>query len=323
MDFPPALVLGTRGSRLALTQTDLVMAALASARPGIAVHPRIIKTSGDWKPEDGEKRLSEAEGGKGLFVKEIEQALLDGKVQAGVHSLKDVPSFLPEGAQVVHTLARADPHDVLITRDQHNLMTLPSGSVIGTSSLRRQALIKKNRPDLVVVPFRGNVPTRMEKVLAGQVDATILAAAGLVRLGQAAIGAEGLTLTALDPSEMLPACGQGVIGIETRVDDTATVAIMNDIHHRETGLCVLAERRVLQILDGDCHTPIGAYATLTGDQMYLRALVATPDGAQCYQAERQGTVKTPADVVVMANDLGQEIRAHAPCGLLPERRTGT
>lgn len=317
------LILGTRGSRLALAQTDLVLQALTIAAPNLQASPRIIKTSGDWKPEDGEKRLSEVEGGKGLFVKEIEQALIDGVIHAGVHSLKDVPSFLPDGLQVVHTLKRADPRDVFIARDGYDLMTLPSGSVVGTSSLRRQAMIKKLRPDLVVVPFRGNVPTRLEKVKVGQVDATILASAGIDRLGRDTLGTEGLALTLMDSALMLPACGQGIVGIETRIEDTETVDIMNRLTDRETAFCAMAERIILQILDGDCHTPIGAYATLTNGQMWIRALVATPDGEECYQAERQSTISSLDEVQALARDLGDDVRAHAPCGLLPERRTGT
>lgn len=322
MTTPSPLILGTRGSRLALIQTEAVLGALRAAFPGIDASLKVIKTSGDWKPEDGEKRLSEADGGKGLFVKEIEQAVLAAAVHAGVHSLKDVPSFLPMGAQVAHVLERANPMDVFISRTGDDLMALPSGSVVGTSSLRRQAIVKKLRPDLVVVPLRGNVPTRLDKVRSGQVDAAILAAAGLDRLGPDAYAVD-LTYTKMDPALMLPACGQGIIGIETRTDDTDTLAVMDKINHMPTCLCAAAERQVLQILDGDCHTPIGAFATLQNEHMYIRAMVATPDGHTSYQAERQGSVKTVDDALALAQDLGMDVRGHAPQGLLPQRRTGT
>ncbi len=315
------LVLGTRGSRLALIQTDLVMAALASSRPDIAAVPRMIKTSGDWKPEDGERRLSEVEGGKGLFVKEIEQAILAGTVHAGVHCLKDVPSFLPPGLVVEHVLPREDPRDVFITRTGDDLMSLPSGSVVGTSSLRRQATIKRLRPDLVVVPLRGNVTTRLDKIKQGQVDATVLAQAGINRLGPAVLGSTSLRAVPLPPSVMLPACGQGVIVIESRADDTETRAVLNDIHHKHTGLCVSAERLVLQILDGSCHTPIGVHAVLENGTMTVYAMVATPEGEQSYASERSGSVQTIA--LVLAQDLGEDVRMHAPNGLLPVRRMGT
>ncbi len=323
MTLPSSLTFGTRGSKLALAQTDLVLQRLAANAPAIQTSARVIKTSGDWKPEDGEKRLSETEGGKGLFVKEIEQAILSGAVQAGVHSLKDVPSFLPQGLQIIHVLPRAHPGDVFISRNGDDLMTLPSGSVVGTSSLRRQAILKKLRPDLIVAPLRGNVPTRLEKVRAGQVDATILAAAGIERLGRENLGADGLTFIMMDPAMMLPACGQGIIGVETRSDDHATCAALDQIHDINTGFCAAAERLVLQILDGDCHTPIGAFATLHQGTMHLRAMIATPDGVHAYQAERTGAVSNLRDALALAQDLGDDVRAHAPCGLLPERRTGT
>ena len=316
-------LLGTRGSQLALIQARLVMDALHAAKPDLACEPFVIKTSGDWKPEDGEKRLAESEGGKGLFVKEIEQALMDGRVQVGVHSLKDVPSFLPEGLAVDHMIMRADPRDALISHGHDDVMALPSGARVGTASLRRQAILKKLRPDLIVVPLRGNVTTRIDKLRSGQVDAIILANAGLSRLGPHVLPLADLTCTLLDPAFMLPACGQGIIGLESRVQDKAVRACLDAIHHEATGLCAFAERRVLQVLDGSCHTPIGAYATLDDGQLFLRAMVAAPDGSYAYQGERAGSVATRAEAEALAQDLGDEVRSHAPDGLLPERRTGT
>lgn len=318
-----SLLLGTRGSRLALAQTELVLAGLRAAHPALAVTFEIIKTSGDWKPEDGERRLAENEGGKGLFVKEIEQAILATRVHAGVHSLKDVPSFLPEGLGVDITLPRADARDVFICRDGDDLMSLKAGAVIGTASLRRQAIVKKLRPDLQVVPLRGNVPTRLDKLRQGQVDAIILANAGMSRLGPEIMPLNDIRCTLLDTAMMLPACGQGIIGIETRLMDDDVRQALFSIHHANTGICAAAERKILQILDGSCQTPIGAYATLVDGSMHVRSIVAMPDGTGAYQAERQGSVRTVDDAVRLAADLGAEMRAHAPAGLLPECRTGT
>lgn len=318
-----ALILGTRGSKMALAQTEQVMDLIGRARPNVTCTPRIIKTSGDWKPEDGEKRLSEAAGGKGLFVKEIEQAMLDGIVHAGVHSLKDVPSFLPAGLVLDHMLKRDDPRDMFIARTNDDIFTLPSGSVVGTASLRRQAVIKKLRPDLVVTTLRGNVTTRIEKLKSKQMDAMVVSYSGLVRLGVANLTeAEGLYGTQLDPSVMLPACGQGVIAIETIDGDEATRVVMDSIHHFETGLTTMAERTVLQTLDGDCRTPIGAYAMLNNGQMYVRAMIALPDGTESYQAERTGAVGTLEEARALAFDLAQDVRAHAPAGILPTHHSG-
>jgi hydroxymethylbilane synthase len=174
-----------------------------------------------------------------------------------------------------------------------------------------------------VVPLRGNVPTRLDKIRQGQVDATVLAQAGLKRLGPDVLGATSLRAMLLEPAVMLPSCGQGVIAVESRLDDAATRTVLDDIHHRPTGMCVTAERIILQILDGDCHTPIGAHATLKDGIMSIAAMVATPDGDQSYFAERQGSTRTLEDVQALANDLGNDVRAHAPKGLLPQRRTGT
>lgn len=316
-------LLGTRGSKLALTQTTLVADTIRAAIPGQDVQAEIIKTSGDWKPEQGETRLAEAEGGKGLFVREIEQAIVSSRVHAGVHSLKDVPSFLPKGLVIEHVLKRADPRDVFISREGADLMALPAGAVVGTASLRRQAIIMKLRPDLKVAPVRGNVPTRLEKLRERQFDAIILANAGLSRLGADIVNLTGLGVFVMEPSVMLPACGQGIIGVEMREEDDETRSLLDRIHHQETGFCAAAERRVLQILDGSCHTPIGAFATLDQGQMQMGAFVASPDGVQAYQAERSAFVTTLFDVLALADDLGSDVRAHAPAGILPEVRTGT
>lgn len=312
--MPSPLRLGTRGSKLALAQADLVNRALAKS--GATGEPVIITTSGDWKPEHGEKRLMESAGGKGLFVKEIEQALMEGRIDVGIHSLKDVPSFLPHGLGVDHVLDRGDARDAFIACSDTDLMSLKPRATVGTASLRRQAIVKKLRPDLNVVPLRGNVPTRLDKLRQGQVDAIILANAGLSRLGNDIMPLSDFYCTLLAPEVFLPACGQGIIGIESKTDDTATRAVLDSIHHTPTGLCAAAERRTLQILDGSCHTPIGAYATYAHGRIRLAAMVAAPDGTDIYRAEREGAATTIADAVRMGEDLGAEIRANAP-HLLP------
>jgi hydroxymethylbilane synthase len=317
------LKVGTRGSRLALAQTELVLTSLAAATSDVVCVQQIIETTGDWKPQHGETRLAESAGGKGLFIKEIEQAIAACVIDIGVHSLKDVPSFLPDGMMVDHVMPRADARDILIVRGQGNLMTLPAGATIGTSSLRRQAMLMRLRPDLKVVPLRGNVTTRLDKLRQGQVDAIILANAGLSRLGAAVWPLAGLSSTLLDADEFLPACGQGIIGIEVAVKNTAAIDILNKIHHAPTGLCAAAERRVLQILDGSCQTPIGAYAVIDQGVMHLRGMIAQPDGLAAVHGERRGSVATRADVEIMANDLGVELRKNAPRGLLPDRQVGT
>ncbi len=177
------LRIGTRGSKLAMVQTHMVVDAVRRVHPGLMVEVKEILTSGDWKPEHGETRLAEAAGGKGLFAKEIERALLDGEIDCGVHSLKDMPSFLPPGLEIPFVLEREDPRDVFLSHQYDSLESMPAGSVVGTSALRRQAFILQKRPDLKVVPLRGNVPTRIEKMKSGQVGALVLASAGLRRLG--------------------------------------------------------------------------------------------------------------------------------------------
>jgi hydroxymethylbilane synthase len=318
-----SLIIGTRGSRMALTQADMVTAGLVTANPGLACETKVIKTSGDWKPVDGERRLSEQEGGKGLFIKEIEQEILNGAVHLGVHSLKDVPSFLPGGLAVDIVLKRPDPRDMFIGRPGHDLFTLPAGSVVGTASLRRQAVLMKLRPDLNVVPLRGNVPTRLEKIRAGMVDAAILSYSGIERLGMSLLAEHDLVGMPIPVDIMLPACGQGIVCLETRLTDNATREICQKINDSETAWCAAAERHVLQILDGSCHTPIGAYATLQGARMCVRAMVAMPDGSDTYAAERTDTVQSFEDVINLAGIVGMDVRTHAPDGVLPVYATGT
>ncbi len=280
------LKIGTRGSALAIKQTQKVEEALRSAHPTLTIERVIIKTSGDWRPEDGEKSLSEIEGGKGLFVREIEKALMDGQIDCAVHSMKDVPSFLPEGLALDHVIEREDARDAFICKKATSFMALAAGSVVGTSSPRRKSILLSKRPDLKVVVLRGNVTTRLAKLEAGVVDATFLAMAGLHRLG-----VEGGFTYPIETSDMVPACGQGIVAIETRQNDDVVRAMLDKIHHEDTGICGFLERRALQILDGSCHTSIGAHARFLNEyELHMDIFVGSPDGTQIYK--KNGKTKT-------------------------------
>jgi len=292
------LRIGTRGSPLALIQAENVGAALLRAYPDVALDYRVVRTSGDRILD---RPLAEV-GGKGLFTKEIEQALLDGQIDLAVHSMKDVETFLADGLCIAAMLPREDPRDVLLSAGGERLDMLPQGARIGTSSIRRQAQLLHRRPDLRVVPFRGNVQTRLNKLQAGEAEATLLAAAGLKRLARLDLATE-----VLDTDAMLPAAGQGAIGIEARASDTTVMAMLERIDHRATHLCVAAERAMLAALDGSCRTPIGALAELdeSGRALRLRGLVARPDGSELHRRERSAAAE---DALAMAADLGAELR---------------
>jgi len=307
------LRIGTRGSKLAMVQTHMVVDALRRIHPGLIVEVKEIVTSGDWKPEHGETRLAEAAGGKGLFAKEIERALMDGEIDCGVHSLKDMPSFLPPGLEIPFVLEREDPRDVFLSHQYDSLESMPAGSVVGTSALRRQAFILQKRPDLKVVPLRGNVPTRIEKMKSGQVDALVLASAGLSRLG---LVSEIKQYFSVD--EFLPGAAQGVIGLEVRSNDTATKKWLSALNHSETILIVTAERAALQTLDGSCRTPVGALATLKGDRIHLSVEVASPDGKDSYVDEIEGAAVTLADAERLGQVVGLRLKARVPADLLTE-----
>lgn len=305
------LKIGTRGSPLALRQTQMVVDALSAAHPGLQYDIVTITTSGDWKPEEGENRLSEKQGGKGLFIKEIESALMDGRIDCAVHSMKDVPSYLPDIASVHHVLPRADVRDALLSLKGQTIEALPQGAVVGTSSLRRQAFLLHRRPDLVVVPLRGNVQTRIDKLKDGQVDATFLAMAGLSRLG-----IQEDFIYPLSVDTMVPACGQGVVAIETRKDDNGTRLLLDAIHHEETGLCVAAERAALQTLDGSCHTPISAHARLHQGELSLIIAVGALDGAQIWQEGAVQRITTPQEASALGHALAQQLKDRLPEGAL-------
>jgi len=305
--------IGTRGSKLAMVQTHMVADALRAAHPDLQIEIKEILTSGDWKPEHGETRLAEASGGKGLFAKEIERAILEGDVDVGVHSLKDMPSFLPEGLEIPFVLEREDPRDVFLSHKYDSLEAMPAGSVVGTSALRRQAFVLQRRPDLKVVPLRGNVPTRIEKMKNGQADALVLACAGLRRLGL-----ESEIKQYFDADEFLPGAAQGVIGLEVRSNDTATKEILSVLDDLDTNLIVTAERAALQTLDGSCRTPVGSYATWSGDRMHLKVEVASPDGKDRYQDEIEGTVESGEDAERLGQVVGLRLKARVPDDLLTD-----
>lgn len=266
--------IGTRGSLLALKQSGNIKAALESLWPGLRVELSVMKTTGD---KILDVPLSKV-GGKGLFVKEIEDALLAREVDLAVHSMKDVPAALPEGLVIGLIPPREDPRDVLITRHGSTISDLPEGAEVGTSSLRRAAQLRKLRPDLRISNLRGNLDTRLRKLQEGLYDAIVLAAAGLLRMGW-----EDAISSYLDPEEFLPAIGQGALGIEVRIDDSEVLDLLAPLHHPETAVAVEAERAFLEKLEGGCQVPIGGYARVAGGQVELTGLVASPDGTEIFR----------------------------------------
>lgn len=300
MTSHPLLKLGTRGSPLALAQAGLVRDALAAAVPALAAAGAIeivtMKTTGDAIQD---RPLSEA-GGKGLFVKEIEAALLDGRIDIAVHSMKDMPTVQPDGLAIAAFLPREDTRDVLIAGKVRRIADLAKGAVVGTSALRRSAQLLHLRPDLKIVSIRGNVETRLRKLEAGAVEATLLALAGLKRLGMGHVG------TPIPEDEMLPAVGQGAVCVECRGSNALVRCWLAAIDHAETATCVRAEHALLAVLDGSCRTPIAGHAVLTADgSLYLRALIARPDGSELLSAERRGAA---GDAEALGRDAGHELR---------------
>jgi hydroxymethylbilane synthase len=299
------LRIGTRGSPLALAQAHQTRARLAAAHAALAAPDAIeivvIKTTGD-RIQD--RTLMEA-GGKGLFTKEIEEALTAGSIDLAVHSMKDVPTWLPEGLEIRCLLPREDPRDAFFSEIAGHLDGLPEGAVVGTASLRRQAQVLSRRPDLKVVPIRGNVETRLRKLAAREVDATMLALAGLRRLDMT----DRITAV-LETDIMLPAVAQGAIGIETRADDDVTNGLLAALNCEQTFTRVSAERALLAALDGSCRTPIAALAQLDGDgNLTLEALVADPAGSRVLRTERSGAA---GDAMALGHDAGEELKSLMP-----------
>ncbi|MET1415789.1 hydroxymethylbilane synthase [Roseibium sp. HPY-6] len=305
---PNPLRIGTRGSALALAQAhetrDRLMAAHGLADEAFEIV--VIKTSGD-RIQD--RPLSEV-GGKGLFTKEIEEALLDKRIDIAVHSSKDMPTHLPDGLALTAFLPREDVRDAFLSPKATSLNDLPEGAVIGSSSLRRQAMIKRIRPDIDVVMYRGNLQTRLRKLAEGEVDATLLAAAGLNRLGL-----EQEITSLLDTNDFLPAVGQGAICIESRENDAATLSMLAAIHDPDTQIRLDAERAFLAVLDGSCRTPIGGLATLDGGRLHFKGIVLKPDGSEAHEAEETGAVE---DAVKIGVSVGEALKERMGPSFLAE-----
>jgi hydroxymethylbilane synthase len=289
--------LGTRASPLAIVQTAMVRSRLEECHPGLEIEIATIATTGD---QIVDRRLSEV-GGKGLFAKEIEEALLAGEIDVAVHSMKDLETRLPDRLCIGAVLPREDPRDAFIGKDVLALEALPLGAVVGTASLRRQAQLLALRPDLEIVTLRGNVETRIDKIKDGQADATLLAYAGLKRLKM-----EGVITQVISTEVMLPAVAQGAVGVELRDDDDRTRTALAAIDDADSALCVAVERAFLAVLDGSCHTPIAGLAELYGGRISLRALVARPDGTEVRQTKRDASAD---DALALAEDVGHELRA--------------
>lgn len=295
------LKIGTRGSPLALAQAHETQARLMEAHgmPAEAFEVVVISTSGD-RIQD--RPLSEA-GGKGLFTKEIEEALLAGTIDIAVHSSKDMPTVLPDGLELSAFLPREDARDAFIGKAVERIVDLPQGAKVGSSSLRRQALIRRMRPDLDVVMFRGNVQTRLRKLDEGVAEGTILAYAGLKRLGL------GHVVTDLMPLDAFPpAPGQGAIGIETRVGDSAVEQMLTAIHDVPTGQALACERAFLAALDGSCRTPIAGYATIADGTLTFAGLIISPDGTQSHEVKAEGPAQ---DAARIGMDAAKTVRAKA------------
>ena len=294
------LRIGTRGSPLALAQADEVRRELAGPDPAVEGEIVAIRTAGDRlagnRPPDG----------KGAFTKEIEIALLAGEIDVAVHSMKDVPTRLPDGLLIDCFLPRGDPRDALIAPQARGLAELPVGATVGTSSLRRKALLLHRRPDLDVVPLRGNVDTRLGRMASGDMDATLLAVAGLDRLGRT-----GVEMSPLDPADMLPAVCQGIIGVERRADDERTAGLIQRLGDDAAAAAAAAERTLLAGLDGSCRTPIAALAQIDGDRLSLRSAIVRPDGSELLETAREGA---RADAARLGADAAAELRSRATPG---------
>lgn len=295
------LRIGTRGSPLALLQAEEVRDKLVAAHDLSSddIEIVVIKTTGD-KVQD--RPLAEI-GGKGLFTKEIEDGLYDGSLHMAVHSMKDMPAELPPGLIIDCLLTREDVRDGFISPHHSSISELPIGAVVGTSSVRRQAQLQRLRPDIEIVPFRGNVQTRLRKLEEGVASATFLACAGLNRLGRC-----DLITAPISPDEMLPAVAQGAIGVELRADDTATRDLLKPLNDEATEIAVTAERAFLAVLDGSCRTPMAGLAEISGAHLRLRTCVLSMDGARFYETERNGPL---GDAAEMGRDAGEELKLQA------------
>jgi len=303
------IVVATRKSPLALAQSRAFIARLAALHPQVTFEELHVVTTGDTVQD---RALSEI-GGKGLFVKEIEEALLDGRADVAVHSLKDVPPALLPSLCIECIPVREDPRDVAVTRSGLPLAELPQGSRVGTGSLRRRLQLLAFRSDLEVLPIRGNVDTRLRKCEAGEVDAVLLARAGLNRLGLSARATETIA-----PEIMLPAVGQGALGIEQRADDQEVSELLAPLSHPETKILVTAERGVMFAVNGNCQTPVAAFAVRVGHELYLRAFLADPDGKNARRAQvKHAFPDSGADAASLGERLGMELRRLGTSNLVP------
>lgn len=294
---PAKLVIASRESALAMWQAEHIRDRLRALYPKTNVSILGMTTQGDQILEVTLSKI----GGKGLFVKELETALENGSADIAVHSLKDVPMHLPEGFMLACIGEREDPRDAFVSNNFDSLATLPAGSVVGTSSLRRESQLRARYPHLKIEPLRGNVQTRLRKLDEGKYAAIILAAAGLKRLG---LGNRIRNVISSDDS--LPAVGQGALGIECRSDRPELKALLAPLHHASTAACVLAERAMSRALQGSCQVPLGGFAEATGDKLRMRGFVATPDGSRLLRAERNGSANDPE---ALGNAVAQDLLA--------------
>jgi hydroxymethylbilane synthase len=301
-----SLKIGTRGSPLALAQTHEVrrLLAVAIGCDESRFEVVVIRTTGDMIQD---RPLSEA-GGKGLFTKEIDAAMLGGEIDVAVHSSKDLPTFLPEGVTIAGYLPREDVRDAFVSARANSLAALPQGATLGTASLRRLAQVKRLRPDIRGALLRGNVETRLRKAEAGEVDATLLALAGLKRLGLA-----HHATALLDIDDFLPAVGQGAIGLTARANDAATQLALHRVVDAEVGAALAAERAFLAVLDGSCRTPIAGHARVAAGGIAFRGMVLRPDGSEVFEVEAAGAV---ADAQRLGAEAGRDLLGRLPAGVL-------
>nr|WP_038132319.1 hydroxymethylbilane synthase [Thioclava indica] len=316
MQMPDAkspLKIGTRGSPLALAQAYETRSRLMAAHglPEAAFEVVVIKTSGDDRAQIAADMSLKEIGGKGLFTKEIEEAMVDGRIDIAVHSMKDMPTEQPEGLILNCYLPREDVRDAFVSLNHAGIADLPEGAVVGSSSLRRRSQLAYRRPDLKLVQFRGNVQTRLKKLQEGVAEATFLAMAGLTRLGMLEVAK-----SAIAPEEMLPAVAQGAIGIERRVSDARSEALLAPIHHLPTAQRLAAERAYLATLDGSCETPIAGLAIIEGDELWLRGEILRPDGSEAISGEGRASISEGA---ALGDDLARRLLAKAPTGFFDWR----
>ena len=305
---PEKLIIGTRGSPLALWQAERVRNLLAKIDHTIVFDVKVIKTSGDWVPEHGEVPLG---GNKSSFATEIEQALIAGEIDLAVHSMKDMETVLPDGLVIPYMLPREDVRDAFLSDQSDTFLTLPEGATVGTVSVRRAAFVLNKRPDLKIVPLRGNVHTRIEKIKNGQVDATFLACAGLNRLG---LADQARSIVSLD--DMLPSVGQGAIGVEIRESDLERFGFMQSMSSEVTFLCVSCERAVLNALGGSCHTPVGVLAQIKDDQLHLHVKIISSDGCDVWSHEESVRIGSLKEIVDYGCRVGMHLKSSVPSHIL-------